>query len=476
MTPQPAGPAAVNASPPRVAVVGAGWAGLAAAVRLVQRGAAVTVLEMAPQPGGRARALPAQGAEPAADNGQHILIGAYARTLALMRTVGVEPGAVLRRMPLVLHWPDGAGLALPPGPAAPAFLRGVLGARGWRVTEKLALLRAAAGWALQGFDCDDTLSVAALTRTLPPAVRQRLIDPLCVATLNTPAQEASARVLLRVLRDALFGPPGSADLLLPAQPLDALLPGPAWAWLQRQGAAVHTGRRAGALVRDGAAGPWRLDGEPFDAVVLACSAAEAARLAEPHAAAWAAQARALRYEPIVTVLLDWPGAALPAPMTALVEGTDAPAQFAFDHGALGLVPGRFAFVVSGARPWVERGLAATGEAVRRQAMQAFARPGHDGGPQVRRVLAEKRATFRCTPGLQRPPAAVAPGLWAAGDFIAGPYPATLEGAVRAGEAAAEAAVTAVTAMTALTAATAAAAPAAAAATGPMENPAAPAPG
>ena len=69
--------------------------------------------------------------------------------------------------------------------------------------------------------------------------------------------------------------------------------------------------------------------------MLACSAAEAARLAADVAPDWAAQAGALRYEPIVTVYLRCPGARLPAPMTALLEGTEAPAQFAFDHGAMG---------------------------------------------------------------------------------------------------------------------------------------------
>ena len=48
------------------------------------------------------------------------------------------------------------------------------------------------------------------------------------------------------------------------------------------------------------------------------------------------------------------------------------------------------------------------------------------------TLTEKRATFRCTPALRRPALQVAPGLHAAGDYIAGPYPATLEGAVRSG--------------------------------------------
>ncbi|WP_227666690.1 hypothetical protein, partial [Klebsiella variicola] len=58
-------------------------------------------------------------------------------------------------------------------------------------------------------------------------------------------------------------------------------------------------------------------------------------------------------------------------------------------------------------------------------------------PVIDKRLTEKRATFACTPGLVRPPARIAPGLWAAGDYIDGPYPATLEGAVRAGQAAAQ---------------------------------------
>jgi hypothetical protein len=119
-------------------------------------------------------------------------------------------------------------------------------------------------------------------------------------------------------------------------------------------------------------------------------------------------------------------------MLALREGPDAPAQFVFDHGQLGGAPGRFAFVVSGAAPWVARGGCA--EAVLAQATRElrWATP-----PVVDKVLTEKRATFACTPGLARPPACIAPGLWAAGDYLAGPYPATLEGAVRSGHAAAQ---------------------------------------
>ena len=416
----------------RLAVVGGGWAGLAAAVRATEAGHAVTLFEMAARVGGRARGVEVEGQT--LDNGQHILIGAYRRTLALMHTVGADAETLLFRRPLELRYPDGRGLRLPPGPPGLGFVRGVVASRGWTAGDRLALLAQSALWALAGFRCAPGLTVHELCRHLPPAVRELLIDPLCVAALNTPARDASGAVLLRVLRDALFGGTGAADLLLPRCSLTALLPAPAERWLRAAGAELRLGSRVHGLWP--AATGWHLDGERFDAVVLACSAAEAARLAADAAPAWARQAGALRYEPIVTVYLRCPGARLPSPMTALLAGPAAPAQFAFDHGALGAASGMFAFVISGARHWVDGGLDAAGAAVLQQARSDFGPGTWPTPPTLLRVLAEKRATFRCTPGLQRPRAQVAPQLLAAGDYIDGPYPATLEGAVRAGEAAA----------------------------------------
>jgi squalene-associated FAD-dependent desaturase len=384
---------------------------------------------MAPQAGGRARHVQAGGED--FDNGQHILIGAYRDTLALMRSVGADPGPLLQRLPLVLRRPGAPGLRLPPGPALPAFVRGVLACGDWTLGERTALLAAATGWLMRGFRCAPDLTVARLCARLPARVNDTLIEPLCVAALNTPAAEASASVLLRVLRDALFSGPGAADLLLPRAPLADLLPRPAVAWLQAQGAEVRLGHRAAALARRGAA--WAVDGEHADAVVLAASAAESARLAAAVAPDWAAVAGRFDYEPIATVYADADGARLEEPMMALAsDATGRPAQFAFDLGALGGRPGRLAFVVSGAAPWVARGRDAVAEAALAQARAAWPGQAWPARLAVRQVLVEKRATFRCTPGLARPPAHLAPGLWAAGDHVEGPYPATLEGAVRSG--------------------------------------------
>ncbi|CAN5263863.1 hydroxysqualene dehydroxylase HpnE [soil metagenome] len=403
----------------RVAVIGGGWAGLAAAVAATQRGHQVSLIEMAGQLGGRARSV-----EGRFDNGQHILIGAYTQTLALLRTLGVAADTALLRMPLRLRYPRHESLSLPPGPPLISFARGVLAHPSWPLAARLRFLAKAGQWLLQDFRCSPQLTVQALCADMPAIVNTELIAPLCVAALNTPAHQASAAVFLRVLRDALFGGPGGADLLLPRVGLSALLAEPAGRWLAAHGAEISLGTRM-----------QNLDIEAFDAVILACSASEAARLARPFNPTWAATAEGLRFEPIITVYLQCPAAALPAPMLALLDGDDAPAQFAFDLGQLGHSPGVFSFVVSGAATWVARGLTETGAAVLAQAQRELSWPTP---PTVLRVLAEKRATFACTPDLVRPSAVIAPGLWAAGDYVDGPYPATLEGAVRAGQAAAEA--------------------------------------
>jgi hypothetical protein len=270
--------------------------------------------------------------------------------------------------------------------------------------------------------------VAQWSSTLPTAVQRELIEPLCVAALNTPAEHASAAVMLRVLKDALFSGPGGADLLLPRQGLSDLLPDPALSWLRARGASIHLGRRADRLARRDC--DWLLDGQAFDHVVLACSAREAARLVETVEPTWAAQAKAFAYEPIITVWLKAPEVTAPGPML-LLRGE--PAQFGFDLGQLDPSrSGEMTLVVSGARHWVDAGQERLRAAVERQLAQQWSTVLPRGW-HITTLATEKRATFRCTPGLQRPGALIAPGLWAAGDYVEGPYPATLEGAIRSGE-------------------------------------------
>lgn len=422
----------------RIAIVGAGWAGLACAVELTGRGHAVALLEAARTPGGRARSLVGPGGE-TLDNGQHILIGAYTHTLALMRRVGADPERLLLRLPLRLRRPDGIGLALPDLPAPWDLTLGLLLARGWSLRERLALMQRAAAWQAAGFDCDPAWTVQQLGAGLPARLIEDLIEPLCVSALNTPVTQASARVFLTVLRDALLGPRGSSHLLIPRVDLGALLPQPACEWLAARGAQLRLGQRV-ANIQAAAAEPgagWRIDGENFDQLVLACPAWEAARLvrgaalaaagmdawpASPGLPAWAASASALQHEAIATVYLQG-GPALPHPLLCLRSSPDAPAQFVFDRARLGGPPGLKAFVVSASQ--------GDRDTLTAQVLRQAQALGWNNLKPVQTVV-EKRATFACTPRLQRPGPVIASGLWACGDYLDGPYPATLEAAVRSG--------------------------------------------
>nr|WP_315495266.1 hydroxysqualene dehydroxylase HpnE [uncultured Rhodoferax sp.] len=429
----------------KVAVVGAGWAGMAAAVTATQAGHHATVFEAARAVGGRARALNGtlpDGTPVVLDNGQHILIGAYSETLKLMRSVGVDPEATLLRLPLTLLFPDGDGLALPDWPSPLDALAGIARAKGWTWADKWSLLRAATGWQLNGFACAPQTSVADLCRTLTPTVLATMIDPLCVSALNTPANRASGQVFLTVLRDSLFGGRGSSNLLLPRADLATLFPQAAADWLQAQGGVVQLGTRVEQLSPQPTGRGWLVNGQHFDAVLWATASSNAASAlmesaqAAPETIAtqlqtWAATAQALQFEAIATVYAHAADARLSQPMLALRSDATYPAQFVFDRGQLGGqsggVQGLLAFVVSaseGDRDTLQTQVLAQAQAQLGLALTPL------------QTVVEKRATFACTPGLVRPAQAIAPGLWACGDYVDGPYPATLEGAVRSGVAAA----------------------------------------
>jgi squalene-associated FAD-dependent desaturase len=428
----------------KIAVVGAGWAGLAAAVRATQAGHDVTVFEAAAMPGGRARSDDA--GDGATDNGQHILLGGYARTLDLMRTVGVDVERVLLRVPLRVMHADGSGFAISPqGPRLLAAAQALLGARGFGALDKLSAVAMALAWQWRGFRCPPAMTVADLLRHAPTArVRSRLLEPLCVAALNTPMAQASAQVFLAVMRDSLFGARDASDLLLPQRPLAQLLPLPAVGWLRAHDATVHLRRRVTALALDD--GRWRVDcapgsdalnasEPPFDRVVLATPATDAARLTQTLAPEWSAVAAALAHEPIATITLSAPRRPWPAPMLALdADDVDAPAQFAFKLGAQPAGADRVTLVVSAAGRWLERGSDAVASAAVAQYRRAFG-IGAGESIELASVRADRRATFRCTAGVARPTMDILPGLRAAADWVAGPYPATLEAAVMAGEAA-----------------------------------------
>ncbi len=418
-------------SPRRIAVVGAGYSGIAAAVELVRAGRAVTLLDANRTAGGRARRVEYRGA--VLDNGQHILLGAYRQTLALMQAVGV-PANALRRHRLAIHYPGALELAAPDLPAPLHLAAALATARGVSFGERTAAFALAFAIRRAEKAAGEGETVAAfLERQGQPArVRRLLWEPLCVAALNTPADRADARVFSRVLCDALTRARADSDLLLPAFDLSALLPEPAIAWLGERGTEVLLGARVTGL--QPVEGGWRLSTSEgprdFEAVVCAAAPYEASSLlgSVPALAPLAARLSAIAHEPITTVYLQYDArVTLPFPMTGVEDGH---AQWLFDREALGGARGLVAAVISASRAQAAFDHDVLATAVHREVERLG---GTVDPPRWTKVITEKRATFACTPGAWRPAAATgAPGLVLAGDYTEGPYPATLEAAVASG--------------------------------------------
>ena len=422
----------------RVAVIGGGWAGCAAAVELAAGGAAVTLYEASRTLGGRARAVSSQGRT--LDNGQHILLGAYRETLKLLRLTGIAEKSVLLRLPLQMCYPDGSGMAfiaarLPaPWHVGLALLR----ARGLAREDRMALARfsTAARWMGWRLNQDCTVSELLARHEQSATLIRLLWRPLCIAALNTPPDRASAQVFLNVLRDSLGARRAASDMLLPRVDLSALFPQQAGRYIESRGGRIACGARVDSIQRD--AGGWLVRQELHDAVVLATPPGQAAALLQglDHAAA----IPEFEWEPITTVYLQYaPEVRLPRPFLALLDDVDAGrwGQFVFDRGQLAPADaGLLAVVVSTSGPALELGSEALAAQVAAQLAEVLDMPQLDA-PQWSRVISEKRATFACTPGLARPPNDIGvAGLALAGDYTASDYPATLETAVRSGTAAA----------------------------------------
>ena len=422
-----------------VAIIGAGYAGLACAVELARRRVPVTVFERSNVLGGRARVVPKDGWQ--IDNGQHLLLGAYAELTRLLRLTGGSPKAFERR-PLTLHIPGRMHLQAARLPAPLHLAVGLLRASGLSWSDRLAMLRMMRFLKKHGFRLDAAMTVSALLREADqtPRLAQLMWEPLCIAALNTPVADASAQVFANVLRDSLGADAAASELLIPRVDLSELFPVPAARFLAVRRGRLHTGTPIEAIEQTPQG--FRLEGDPaprqrYRHVVVATAPHHAGALLASTGGCdrLATMIDALPAEPICTVYLALGDTVrLAHPMIGLADG---PAQWAFDRGQCGGKAGLVACVISthGAHEALSRD-----ELVLAVHAQLERELGHRlPAPLWSQAITEKRATFACRPGLVRPGIRTAvPGLWLAGDYLDSPYPATLESAVRSGTAVAAA--------------------------------------
>ncbi|WAW10265.1 hydroxysqualene dehydroxylase HpnE [Oxalobacter vibrioformis] len=419
----------------KVAVIGAGWAGCAAAVALADAGAAVTVFESRTTPGGRARRVEADGRT--LDNGQHILLGAYTETLRLMKKVGVNPDTALLRLPLQMCYPpgtDGMAFVTSALPAPLHLLGALLRADGLEMADKIALARftSAARWI--NWTLNEDCAVTTLLERFDQTVRlyRLLWKPLCISALNTLPEQASAQIFLNILRDSIGARRAASDMLIPRLDFSALFPDPALAFVRQRGSTVIEGKTVRSLCQTPAG--WEVDSEVFDAVVVATSAAAASTLLSRQMDM--VRFDALEFEPIHTCYFGYsPDTRLPRAFFALKDDAQSGkwGQFVFDRGWLDVAhAGIFAVVIS---------TSSSTSSLTRQALEAdVARQLADqlkmpqlAFPLWAQTVSERQATFVCKPALVRPEMKSGlPGLVFAGDYVRSEYPGTLESAARSG--------------------------------------------
>ncbi|MDX1914129.1 MAG: hydroxysqualene dehydroxylase HpnE [Methylophilus sp.] len=417
-----------------VAIIGGGMAGLAAAATLVNKGVEVTLFEASPYLGGRARGLSYQGTT--IDNGQHILLGAYRETLNLLHVAGVDTQQLLKRIPLELLVKDlfhPHTFSLQAHHLLPApyhILWALMFAKGVNTSEKYAAIQFLAWLKYKKFKLsqDESLLTLLLRKKQSPNFMRFLWEPLCLAAMNTPIQQASAQVFLNVLRDSFAQKKHDADILFATTDLTSLICTPIAKYLSTQGVIIYTN----TAVNDIQLTPTGFQITQHDAqssfshVILACGPHQLKSFT--HALPMLSSlTQAFDYQAITTVYLQYPAEIrLPRPMIGVVNSLT---QWIFDRGQLCEQAGLIAVVIS-AHPHFAQSQAVLAEQVASELTQLF--PTLEK-PLWHKVITEKRATFSCDAHLVRPANITAyPKLYLAGDYTAGDYPATIEGAIRSG--------------------------------------------
>jgi hydroxysqualene dehydroxylase len=438
-----------------VIVIGAGFAGLSAAARVARRGARVLVLEARARLGGRATAFPDRETGELVDNGQHVLLGCYTETFAFLRDIGaaehveVQPQLSVTMIDRRGHRSRLACQSLPP----PLHLLAAVlewDALSWR--DRLSALRMSAPLKLARRQLQPGSSTIAaspgetvenwLIRNGQTArIREMLWEPLALAALNQPPQQAAAPAFARVLGEMFGDDPRAAAIALPTRPLHLMYAEPARACIESRGGTVRTGAPARVRVQGDAAVAVESDGEQWTtgAVISAVPWFALPDLFDGEPAPLAGlldRARRMESSPIVTVNLWLDRRVIDEPFIGLPGRT---MQWVFDKRAVfGGEASHLSLVSSGAAAIVRL----TNDELIAMAHQELleALPWIREASIVRAtVVREPRATFSLAPGQPvRPPTETAVrGLYLAGDWTDTGLPATIESAVRSGHRAAD---------------------------------------
>lgn len=432
----------MNKQKTHVAVIGGGCAGLSAAAALVEQGIQVTLFEASSQLGGRARTVAVENNSlmHLLDNGQHILLGAYHETLALLKKVGVAEKDVVLRAPLQINMQTvtaQSAFSLKSASFLPApfnLLFALLFSKGLSFNERLSAIKLMYKLKSTQYQLNRDMPLAQflLLNDQSDQLTAMLWEPLCLAALNTPLDIASTRVFMNVLKDSFSGNKRNSDLLLPRQDLSQVISQPVAHYIREQGGTIKLNRRIRSLteVTDGFNLETKDGQHFFSHVIVAVSPARVEKLVGslPKLGRVVAQTKAYAFQPIYTIYLQYPkDVQLPQVISGL---TGMSGQWVFDRGQLCGQKGLIAVIISAEGKHQKIGQDDLALMVAKELHHAYPQLPK---PLWHKVIAEKRATFSCTTHIARPtnktPQA---NLFLAGDYTYADYPATIEGAVRSG--------------------------------------------
>jgi len=435
----------------RVVVVGGGLAGIAASLALAREGQDVVLVERRPFLGGRVFSFVDRETGATIDNGQHVLTGACTRLRALLAAIGSPPHAFTRQPRLEVPILDDSGrlasITAAPLPSPFHLLAGLARYRHLSPRESLATARHVAALVRTGGSTRAELDPVPLgtwleRRRATPSSIERFWEPLVRPALNVPVARANTPLTAFFLERALWGGRKGGALWLPATGLSDAVGRPALRTLRESEVDVRLATRAReiAVPSGRVEGVELTDGEtiPTGRVVAAVPPHALGPLLGNHASP---PGFLLGASPIVNVYLWYDRPVLPVPYAGTFGG---PLQWVFDRTRLLGREAAGGECLGVSLSAADDAIEAPREELADRIDAAVERFLPARGPARRlaaTVVKEPRATFLAGPNLagrRSGPLGPVPGLVLAGDWTDTGWPATMEGAVRSGEAAARA--------------------------------------